>query len=88
MTEVYRIVEADGRDECILFCSKSPQQPELYVASVWYWKRESKESVPSVKHFLSTQDETNAKMKAENWIKESLGSDYRVLRYREESGCT
>ena len=84
MTEFYRIVEVDGRDQCFLFCGKPQHEPGIHIASVRFWKRGSEGSDPSVKHFHSTLSGADAQTKAEKWIKESLFSDYQVFRWRED----
>ena len=83
MTEVYRIVEIDGKDECYLFCGEAPYQPGLYVASVLHWKRRADASEMAAQHFSSTKSLADAKKKAEDWVKKTLFQTYRETLLRE-----
>ena len=83
MADVYRIVAMDGRDECYLFCSETPYQAGLYVASVLYWRRSQDVSDMAVEHFTSPKNLTEAKDKAEGWIKRNRFQQFRETQLRE-----
>jgi hypothetical protein len=83
MTEVYRIVDIDGKDECCLFCGAAPYQRGLYAVSVLYWKRSERASGLAVQSSASTKSVEDAKIKAEDWIRETLFEKWQETLLRE-----
>jgi hypothetical protein len=82
MTEVYKIIEADRKDECLLVCSETPYQKGLFVASVVFWKRTETASDMAIERFPSTQSIADAKAQAEGWIRGNLFPKYQATQLK------